>query len=312
MRTWTAMAAALLAATAGISAAALYTGDQPAVQVEQKRKVQSGDTKDDGEGPRREVRRVEVLTGGSDMQIGAAVKELDAEQAKTTSGVVVTEVRSDSPAAKAGITQGDVIVAFDGEKVRSARHLRRLVDETAPGRAVTASLVRGGKKVDVQVTPEEGRMARGWGADDMHFKMEGMPGFEMRGGPDMVPFRFERRGPGGEGDRERFDVFVAPGRGRLGIGVQELTPQLAEYFGTKDGVLVTSVQQDSPAAKAGLRAGDVITAVGDKPVTSPSEVTRAVREADTSVSIGYTRDKKSATTTATLEPRERPRSPRPI
>ena len=77
------------------------------------------------------------------------------------------------------------------------------------------------------------------------------------------------------------DVMVMPpGRGRLGIGIQELTPQLGEFFGTDKGVLVTSVQADSPAAKAGLKAGDVITALGDAPVSSPSDLMRAVRRAD--------------------------------
>jgi serine protease Do len=103
---------------------------------------------------------------------------------------------------------------------------------------------------------------------------------------------------------------VTPGRGRLGIGIQPLTPQLGEYFGAKEGVLVTTVEPDSPAAKAGLKAGDVITAVGDTAVSTPSELTRAIRQAEgEQVSITYYRDKKSAKTTATLERPERPRRP---
>ena len=77
---------------------------------------------------------------------------------------------------------------------------------------------------------------------------------------------------------------------------------------------MTSVEADSPAAKAGLKAGDVITALGDTPVTSPSDLMRAVRRADegSELSITYMRDKKSATATAKLERRERKTSGEPI
>ena len=98
-------------------------------------------------------------------------------------------------------------------------------------------------------------------------------------------------------------MVMPRGRGRLGIGIQDLTPQLEEFFGTDKGVLVTTVQPDSPAAKAGLKAGDVITAVGDAPISSPSDLTRAVRGAaeGSDLSITYMRDKKSARATAKLE-----------
>jgi S1-C subfamily serine protease len=123
---------------------------------------------------------------------------------------------------------------------------------------------------------------------------------------------FQFRSPGEGGDDE-FDVFIAPGRGRLGVGIQDLSDQLAEYFGTKDGVLVSSVTTDSPAAKAGIRAGDVITSVEDTPVTSAEQLIEAVRKAGESATlkVGYIRDKKPATATATLEPRESQRSKRP-
>jgi S1-C subfamily serine protease len=102
-------------------------------------------------------------------------------------------------------------------------------------------------------------------------------------------------------------LIVPQGRGRLGIGIQDLSPQLAEYFGTKDGVLVTTVEPDSPAAKAGLKAGDVITAIGETPVGSPADLTRAVRRADegAELTITYMREKKKGTATARLETRER-------
>jgi S1-C subfamily serine protease len=98
-----------------------------------------------------------------------------------------------------------------------------------------------------------------------------------------------------------------PRRGRLGVGIQELTPQLAEYFGTKDGVLVTSVEPDTPAAKAGLKAGDVITSINGRTVNDGGQLIEAVQSADdgADLTVGYVRDKKAATAKATLEPREK-------
>ena len=83
--------------------------------------------------------------------------------------------------------------------------------------------------------------------------------------------------------------------------VQELTPELAAYFGVKDGVLVASVTADSPAAKAGIKAGDVITTVNDKAVTTAGELIGQIGEKGGEVTIGLTRDKKPLTLKATIE-----------
>ncbi len=69
-------------------------------------------------------------------------------------GAVIEQVDSETPAATAGLKAGDVVVAFDGERVRSARQLDRLVEETPPGRSVKMSIVRDTAKLDVDVTPE--------------------------------------------------------------------------------------------------------------------------------------------------------------
>jgi S1-C subfamily serine protease len=125
----------------------------------------------------------------------------------------------------------------------------------------------------------------------------------LRFDPGMVE-RFEREF--GEGWQD--ELIPDRGRRRLGIGIQDLTPQLAEYFGAKNGVLVTTVDEKSAAAAAGLKAGDVITAVDGKPVTSRSEVQRAIRRASdqSEITISYMRDRKSGETKAKLPERERP------
>jgi serine protease Do len=305
MSKWYLIAAGLVLAGTGLTAT---TGQEGETVTVKRRTVQSDDRQ-----PERQVRRLQVL-GGREVQIGVSIADLEGEQARAGTGAVVQDVREDGPAGKGGVKAGDVFVEFDGEKVRSARHLSRLVGETAPGRTVSATVLRDGQRVTLQLAPEAGGMA--WFGAEPAMRLD-MPGMRLDEGAlrDLLE---ERRESGAfsfrvprDGEKGGFDVFMAPGRGRLGIGIQSLTPQLGEYFGTKDGVLVTSVEPDSPAAKAGLKAGDVITAIGETAVSSPAELTRAVRRADegSEVSITYYRDRKSATAKATLEKREKPRRP---
>jgi serine protease Do len=251
------------------------------------------------------VRRLAVLEGRG-VELGITIKDLDEQQAKTTNGVVIDEVAEDSAAAKAGLKKGDIITEFDGERVRSARQLSRLVEETPDGRSVKTALMRDGKRIELSVTPASPSMTRHEPGKEFEFAMP--PGH----GDGMFP-------PDAEGRRFFYDVHPPAGgdfmfrrmeeHGRLGLGIQDLTPQLGEYFGTKGGVLVTSVEADTPAAKAGLKAGDVITSINGKPVADPGQLMESVQAAadGAELSIGYTRDHKPATAKATLTPREKPK-----
>ena len=258
---------------------------------------------DDDEAGADQVRQLAVLAGRG-AQLGVSVRDLDADQAKGQSGAVVEDVRAGSAAEKAGIKTGDVITAFDGEKVRGVRHLTRLVSETPEGRTVNASILRDGKRVDVAVTPDASSLAslernfdvlvppmrfetRPRGGDDMTWAMPGRP---------EGAWMYKGRRPG-----EAWGFKSE--KGRLGIKIQALDGQLGEYFGTSTGVLVNSVDADSPAAKAGLKAGDVVTAVNGKSVTEPSQLIEAVGAvADGgTLTLGFTRDKKAQSVTATLE-----------
>jgi S1-C subfamily serine protease len=99
---------------------------------------------------------------------------------------------------------------------------------------------------------------------------------------------------------------------RLGVTVDELTHQLADYFGAKDGVLVTAVTDGSAAARAGLKAGDVITSIDGNRVTSREDLVRGLRETTKEdVTIGIVRDKKESTVNAKIEPVRRPARGRP-
>jgi len=222
--------------------------------------------------------------------------EIGVSIADGAGGVVIEEVQPDSPADKAGLKRSDIIVEFDGEHVRSARQFGRLVQETPAGRTVKATVTRDGQRKDVQLTPTEGRgpmtmfldgdRLRDWTGDRLD-------GFRF---PN---FNFDFDFPGMTSSRQ------------LGVTVDELTHQLADYFGARDGVLVTSVTDGSAAARAGLKAGDVITSINGTRVTSREDLVRGMRDSNEDVSIGIVRDKKESTLKAKIEPARRPARGRP-
>ncbi len=212
-------------------------------------------------------------------------------------GVGVTQVIKDSPAEKAGLRKDDVILRLDGENVTSVRKLNRVVSELAPDQSVHVTVSRGGAEQEITATIGKrnnsnmvGDLLRGepriwkWEGDPKTFKWEGPDRFPDNGG-DMTFFLGNSR--------------------RIGVSTMELTKQLADYFGIAGGkgVLVTSVTDDGPAAKAGVRAGDVITAIDGEAVDSPGDISRAInRKKDGDVTLTIIRNKSQQTIRVT--PRE--------
>jgi serine protease Do len=208
-------------------------------------------------------------------------------------GVEVTMVDQDAPAGKAGIKEHDVILTMNGTPIESKPQLQRMIHETPAGRVVTFGLSRDGQPMTIKVQlgdrrSEFARMAPK-GDKDFHFEMPQMPNM-----PDL--------------DVPNMGVVVVRSSLRSGLMVENLTPQLGEFFGAKNGngILVRSVEKGSRADKAGLRAGDVITRVGEQVVHDTSDFTRALRAHSAgSVGVGVIRDKKEQTLTLTLpEPKD--------
>jgi serine protease Do len=256
---------------------------------------------------RSQNRAITVLAGRG-ASIGVSIRDVMPAEAggQPQAGVLVDEVRPESPADKAGIKGGDVVVEFDGERVRSARQFSRLVQESTPGRTVKATVVREGRRSDVQITPDDERRGDVMVSGDFgdYFRDFGR---DLGHWGDRLPaFDFNFDWPG-----------LASGR-RLGIMVSELTSQLADHFGVQDGVLVTSVTDGSVASRAGLKAGDVIMSINGQRVGSRDDLLRALRDADrdsqtgsVDLSIGIVRDKKESTLKATIDSR-RPARGRPL
>jgi serine protease Do len=249
-------------------------------------------------------RALEIITGGS--RIGVSIRDLeDADKTAAkgvTTGVVVEEVSTESPAEKAGIRRGDAIVEFDGERVRSVRQLTRVVQETPAGRTVQAAIVREGQRSTVSVTPREGSGFRFEGLDDLANLR-----YKLAPTPPRAPE--PPRPPSPPADWV-FDGLVGRSANSLGISVSTLSSQLAEYFGTKEGVLVSSVTDNSAAAKAGIKAGDVITSFNGTAVNDPSDVRRRVADLSDGdeFTIAVMRDKKAVTLKGKAERPERRRT----
>jgi serine protease Do len=232
--------------------------------------------------------------------LGVHIQEVDAttvERLKLEAerGARVADVTEDGPAAKAGVRDDDVIVAWNGAPVESAAQLRRLVSETPAGRQVKLTVVRDGKRLDLPVEVAE-RPAAGGAWTFRTPAPERMEELERRLRENGERLRV--RSP-----ELRGRVFALMSGGRLGVSVQTLGDQLGAYFGLdgRPGVLVTSVGEDSPAAKGGLKAGDVILAFGGEEVAGPGELVEAVREADEGpVPVRVLRDRKERTVTVEL------------
>lgn len=206
---------------------------------------------------------------------------------KAEAGVEVTMVDQDAPAGKAGIKEHDVILAINGNKVESVEQLRRMIHEIPPGRIVNISLSRNGQPLTLQVQLAE-RHSRG-----MAMKIPPLPQMPvMPAMPEMdLPM----------------SVVVVHSAMRSGLMVENLTPQLGEFFGAKNGqgVLVRSVDKGSRAEKAGFRAGDVIVRVGNDPVHDTGDFSHALRShrGGEPVRVGIIREKKEQTITLTLPER---------
>ena len=254
------------------------------------------------------ARAVQVFTGGS--RLGVSIRDVEESDSKTAkaagAGVIVEEVATDSPAEKAGIRKGDVIVEFDGERVRGVRQLTRLVQETPAGRTVPAVLQREGQRTPVSVTPSDDGRFSFQGFDDL-----GSFGRELR---LAVPKIAPPTPPSPPTPPMVWDFDGLVGRSRLGISIEPLSTQLAEYFGTKDGVLVSSVSDDSAAAKAGIKAGDVITNFNGSAVGDPQELRRRIQSLNDGdeFTVSVMRDRKPLTLKGKAERPERRRTSRTI
>jgi serine protease Do len=203
----------------------------------------------------------------SGSHIGVGLRDIDADRAAalklgSVTGVLVMTVVPASPAEQAGIKAGDVLLSYNGESIIGAQQLGRLVSETPVGRKVKIEYFRDGKVTTVMVTTS----ARPSGGAITFNNVNTL----LDAGGDSWPMPVPVPSP--------LFSWMNP---QLGIECESLdarNSQLAEFFGVKRGVLVRSVSKESAAAKAGVRAGDVILQIAGHTVADPKEIAYYLRE----------------------------------
>ncbi|HYO81877.1 MAG TPA: PDZ domain-containing protein [Bryobacteraceae bacterium] len=233
--------------------------------------------------------RIALLSPSSGSYLGIGVVEVTQERARALQlreehGVEITRMEDDSPAAKAGLKPGDVVLEYNGQRIEGVEQFMRLVRETPPGRDVRLLVSRGGanQTIVARTGSRKTWLASKYGDAAVEIPRIHLPDVRM---PDVPRALMTWRST------------------VLGIEAESLDSQLAQYFGVKEGVLVRSVVKSSAAEKAGLRAGDVITRAGDRAVATPGEISAAARAARAKKNLVITimRDKQESAVTLPVD-----------
>ncbi len=224
---------------------------------------------------RWQVQQQDMHPAGS--YLGIKLSDIDADRARIlklgeSRGVEVKAIEEGSPADHAGIEPGDVLLSYNGENIIGAQQLIRLVQETPAGRKIKVQIWRDGKERSASITTAA-------------------PGGQDSAGP--IGFRFADGGiypvrPGIIVPRPILvwrDVV-------LGMEFEQLDSQLGEYFGVSRGVLVRDLDKGLPAEKCGLKPGDVIIAVRNKPIVTAHDFTSCLRTPGSPASVTLVRNHK--------------------
>lgn len=210
--------------------------------------------------------------------LGVSIRDVSEDIAKENkltdeTGAYVTEVSDRSPADSAGIEERDIIVELDQKKIDDADDLVKAVGKLSAGEKVNIVFVRKGEKKSVQV-----KLAK----------------YPRRRGPQVAVENLVRR------------MRVFSDRGAQGMQLMELNDQLGEYFGVPSGtgVLVEKVRKESAAAKAGIKAGDVLLKIGKRTIDDMEDVSKAFSKFDEGDKVEVEVSRKGSSKTVSLEVQE--------
>jgi len=240
---------------------------------------------------------ITINPNGSRLGIGG--QDVSAERAralklKDTRGAEVTMVGDNTPASRAGLKPGDVILEFNGKPVGGWEELRHVVGNTPAGSKVKLEVWRDGQMTSLMAVTERATYIETPGGvvnfGGVTLAMPPMPPAP----PPMPNIAIDIP-----------TIVTVVHCTTLGVDEETLQPegQLADFFGVREGVLVKAVERDSAGEKAGMKAGDVIVKVGESKVRSTREVTAALREArpDHNLPVTVMRNKKETVLSVTPE-----------
>ena len=241
-----------------------------------------------------------LLDGDGSSWLGVELHEVTSDTAKELKlpaerGVVLNSIVADSPAAKAGLKENDVVTEINGQRVEGAAQFRRMIREIPAGRAAQITVWRDGRAQTISVTLGKAEERRN------SFKVftPGAPGsfaFAMPEVPMVPPMEWDGN-----------QSMMGP-QPRLGIDAEDLNGQLGSFFGAPDGegILVREVNPGSAAEKGGLKAGDVITSVNGERVRTVGDLReklaakREAKEKDQTVKLSVLRNKSEVSLTVEL------------
>jgi S1-C subfamily serine protease len=238
-----------------------------------------------------------IVTSAKKATLGVVIKDLvedDKTELKVEKGAIIEKVIEDSEAERIGLKELDVIVKFDGKVVKDAAELKDLVSQIEEEKSVVIEVVREGKeqKFTADLKPGEvedidvdlNDLRFDWGSDEdgLAMKLPQLPGMKKLRALGMLG---ERKG-----------AF-------LGVNASNISKQMLEYFEVDYGVLVEEVIKDSPAEKAGLKAGDIITQIEDRKVEDFADLVRIMNyyNPEEKVKLHYTRKGGKKSVEVTLE-----------
>ncbi len=229
--------------------------------------------------------------------LGVDIRDVNEASAREPRGAEILHVDHDGPAGKAGLREHDVVLSMNGQTIEGGEQLRRLLRDLAPGRSVTMNISREGREqtISAQMANREDVERQAW---EQHITVP-----DPQTPPSPPPAAVE----------ERKGFFSAPGRASrsflgaitlspayTGAMLETMAPQLAEFFGAqgKTGLLVRSVDANSPAAVAGMHAGDVVLRVNSTGIATSGDWLRAVREnKGKAIGVVVLRDRREQTLT---------------
>ncbi|OLD92139.1 MAG: hypothetical protein AUI36_47650 [Cyanobacteria bacterium 13_1_40CM_2_61_4] len=247
--------------------------------------------------PNIEMDDMNIVIGDDDSSwLGVETHEVTADKAKELKlsaerGVVLGKIVPDSPAAKAGLKENDVVMEINGQRVEGAAQFRRMIHEIPAGRTIQLTVWRDGRSQTVSATlgkSEERRHGM--------TRVAPMPGtfaFRMPDMPEIPPMEWSGN-------------VLFGGQPRLGIDAEDLNGQLGAFFGAPDGegILVREVNSGSPAEKAGVKAGDVITSVNGERIRTVGELREKLSakrdEKERTVKLGVLRNKSQVSLSVEL------------
>jgi membrane-associated protease RseP (regulator of RpoE activity) len=268
--------------------------------------VIAGDAQTPAPGAKGETKSFSFFFDGDGGYLGIQTEEVNNTNLskyglREVRGVAIEKVVEGSPADKAGLQDGDVIVRLNNEEITSVRKLTRMLGEISPDHQVRLTVVRSGAERDITATLGKRPTPRFEnGAFSMNLPRSPLP-------PSAEFPRLPRveRMPRGEslpGAPDQPLVWRMGSGRRIGVGVTTLTKQLGEHFGVASGVMINEVRADSPAAKAGLKAGDIIVEADGREVKNEGDLILAIAEKkEGDVTLTFVRDGNRQTITVTPE-----------